>query len=682
MNNIFDELESKYGQSWEYVSGFDINPQPNVVKDTPVPNINVLGGTNSQYDMPLFEAVPWYVKHGVPVVIGWQGWGGHYETVIGFDDMGTTDVNDDVMILMDSYDSVDHLMDGYVIKPYKKFIDDWTVGGWGEALKRYVFIAAWPTGFFPETFTHTNNGIAPPISNGNSSPTSATPIAGTDQPAYASKVTSQIASLTGAQPISGGKTVTDHLYTPYYKTDPTSMAPGSLTLLDGISHVTDVETIQQSAMNLDGPASLLMAMNYTSPTGMMTDVDLAKMKGPGKELQKSTLADMTAIIDKINAQAVAVQGYPAWDYYTTEDMAAGKKFFGVSGIDEFSVMQTALENGAPLLTLAHEGGDQWQVAIGMDDVRSDDGDEFTQDNVIIYADPRDTVDHNQNGLSLYMYEWLVYDWGNSIGSSDGWQSFIALWPHKPLETSPPPVGSYRVSFDPNGGSAPSFATKNVKQGDKYGALPTVSRKGYEFTGWYTAQTGGVKVTQDSALSANRDHTLYAQWRGKLNELSVTVANKTWTGRQFKSGFALKADGKALSAGKDYTIVSYGKNTNIGKGSVTVKGAGEWTGQKTIIFKINPTKPSIKSVKPGKKKVAVKWKKVSSKQKVSSYQIRYKVKGTSKWKTKTISAKKASLSITKLRKGKAYQFQVRAVKKVIGVKYYSVWSGTKTSKKIK
>jgi len=100
------------------------------------------------------------------------------------------------------------------------------------------------------------------------------------------------------------------------------------------------------------------------------------------------------------------------------------------------------------------------------------------------------------------------------------------------------------------------------------------------------------------------------------------------------------------------------------------------------FKILPSKNSISKITAGAKKMTVKWKKVSAAQKITKYQIRYKVKGTSKWVTKTFAASKSSAVIKKLKKGKIYQVQMRSYKTVYGAKHYSAWSTTKTSKKIK
>lgn len=69
-----------------------------------------------------------------------------------------------------------------------------------------------------------------------------------------------------------------------------------------------------------------------------------------------------------------------------------------------------------------------------------------------------------------------------------------------------------VAFDPNeGNSTPASITVTV--GELYGILPGSAgdRKGYTFAGWFTAATGGTKVTSDSAVDIPNDHVLYAHW---------------------------------------------------------------------------------------------------------------------------------------------------------------------------
>lgn len=71
------------------------------------------------------------------------------------------------------------------------------------------------------------------------------------------------------------------------------------------------------------------------------------------------------------------------------------------------------------------------------------------------------------------------------------------------------TNSYTLTYDPNGGTC-STASKSVKYQAAYGTLPTPSRVGYTFNGWYTAKSGGAKVTAKTTMAA-ANTTIYAQW---------------------------------------------------------------------------------------------------------------------------------------------------------------------------
>jgi hypothetical protein len=162
-------------------------------------------------------------------------------------------------------------------------------------------------------------------------------------------------------------------------------------------------------------------------------------------------------------------------------------------------------------------------------------------------------------------------------------------------------------------------------------------------------------------------------------LAKAIPNKAWTGSQIKPAVSVKLGTVTLNKDVDYTV-SYGTNKSIGKGTVKITGQGSYTGTKTFNFKITPKKVSLKKVTAGKRQFKATWTKLSAAQKISRYQLRYRIKGT--WKVKTLVASKASLTVKKLTKGKKYQVQVRAYKTVSGVKYYGAWSSVKTSTKIK
>ena len=74
----------------------------------------------------------WVMAHldeGVPIMVDWLDWAGHWQVIIGYDTMGTDDhFGDDVMIVADPYDTSDHYQDGYFIVPAERFYYMWREG--------------------------------------------------------------------------------------------------------------------------------------------------------------------------------------------------------------------------------------------------------------------------------------------------------------------------------------------------------------------------------------------------------------------------------------------------------------------------------------------------------------------------------------------------------------------------
>ena len=69
------------------------------------------------------------------------------------------------------------------------------------------------------------------------------------------------------------------------------------------------------------------------------------------------------------------------------------------------------------------------------------------------------------------------------------------------------ANQYTVTFDSNGGDSPSFESKLVTYDVAYGELPTVSRTGHTFLGWFTQREGGNRITAESIVKTASDHTL-------------------------------------------------------------------------------------------------------------------------------------------------------------------------------
>jgi len=60
------------------------------------------------------------LKNKEPIIILSNDWGGHYTVIIGYDDMGTDNIEDDVLIVADPFDTTDHVCDGYTIWSFER----------------------------------------------------------------------------------------------------------------------------------------------------------------------------------------------------------------------------------------------------------------------------------------------------------------------------------------------------------------------------------------------------------------------------------------------------------------------------------------------------------------------------------------------------------------------------------
>ena len=132
-----------------------------------------------------------------------------------------------------------------------------------------------------------------------------------------------------------------------------------------------------------------------------------------------------------------------------------------------------------------------------------------------------------------------------------------------------------VSLDAAGGSV-SPASVTVYHTGTYQGLPTPTRSGYTFQGWFTDRTGGAKVTESTTVSTSSAHTLYAQWSANTYTVTLdanggTVSNgslkitfgqnygnlptPTREGHTFQGWFTAKSGGTQVTAGTAMTTAS-------------------------------------------------------------------------------------------------------------------------------
>ena len=67
-----------------------------------------------------------------------------------------------------------------------------------------------------------------------------------------------------------------------------------------------------------------------------------------------------------------------------------------------------------------------------------------------------------------------------------------------------------VTFNANGGSVSTSSIK-VYYNANYGDLPTPTRAGYNFDGWFTSADGSTQITKGSVVLIESNQTLYAHW---------------------------------------------------------------------------------------------------------------------------------------------------------------------------
>jgi hypothetical protein len=254
-------------------------------------------------------------------------------------------------------------------------------------------------------------------------------------------------------------------------------------------------------------------------------------------------------------------------------------------------------------------------------------------------------------------------------------------------TGTPPIVNFTatVSINPIPGTVYDGKAKTPVLTVKYGGNTLVKDTDYTVSNWannINAGTASVTIIGKGNYSGTKTAT-FSIAKANIGALNIAaMADKSWTGKKLVPIPTVKHGSIVLKNGTHFTV-SHGANKNIGKGTITINAKNaNYTGSITRAFKIVPKKTSVSKAVTGKKQVKVTWKKVSAAQKVTKYEIRYRVKGTEAWKTKSASAKSSSLTIKQLKKGKAYQIQVRSYKTVSGVKYHSAWSSTKTSGKVK
>ncbi len=177
--------------------------------------------------------------------------------------------------------------------------------------------------------------------------------------------------------------------------------------------------------------------------------------------------------------------------------------------------ETSSFSGTPITTIAAGSSGaktlyaKWLPTYYLVIFKPNGGSSFMDDQSIRYT-YQATLDANAFTLTGYSFTgWNTQADGSGTSYAD--EASITMGSEHLTLYAQWAANTYTVSFDGQRGAVPDPTTKRVTFGSSYGELPTTSRTGYTFAGWYTAASGGDKVESITTVSTSSNHTLYAHW---------------------------------------------------------------------------------------------------------------------------------------------------------------------------
>ena len=296
------------------------------------------------------------------------------------------------------------------------------------------------------------------------------------------------------------------------------------------------------------------------------------------------------------------------------------------------------------------------------------------------------------------------DFDDMIIEYEGSEEQAYYWRIKPDQTNNYDLYSEKwnqingniLIFDANNNVIPNNSGWNLKAGQEYAIriaykyntgcyqdVPFWLEANRDHSHNYLPKTVAATVTKNGRI----DYTCTSCGNVSVSKtinypktIKLSATSYTYNGKAKKPGVVVKdSAGKSLKEGTDYTITYPSGRKNVGSYNVVVKFKGNYSGTKTLTFKINPTSTKISKVSGGKKSLTVKYSKKSKQ--VTGYEVQYSTsKSFKSAKTKTVKGYKTTTAkVTKLKAKKKYYVRVRTYKTVGKTKYYSAWSSVKSTK---
>ena len=212
---------------------------------------------------------------------------------------------------------------------------------------------------------------------------------------------------------------------------------------------------------------------------------------------------------------------------------------------------------------------------------------------------------------------------------------------------------------------------------------TTLKNGTDYTVSYTANknVGTATVTVKGAgkyAAATAKKLTFKITAKKISTASFSkVTDKVLTGKEIKPSVTVKDGSKTLKNGTDYKI-SYSSNKKVGTAKITITGKGNYTGTKTISFKIKPVAAvKVKAASTTYDSIKLSWNKASG---AKSYTI-YRAASKNGKYTKLATVKTTSYTNKKLTAGKTWYYKVKASGTLYSEKYTTADSNIVSAKAV-
>lgn len=243
------------------------------------------------------------------------------------------------------------------------------------------------------------------------------------------------------------------------------------------------------------------------------------------------------------------------------------------------------------------------------------------------------------------------------------------------------ISKYKVT----GLSAKTYTGKPIKQKITVANSAVTLKEGTDYKVTYSKNvnvgTATVKITGIGQFSGSISKTFKINAMKIAPVVTLKAISFVYTGKTITPDVTVKYKNKVLKKGTDYTVTYAAGRKNVGRYNVTVKLKGNYSGNKTVTFNINPKGTSISKLIKASKAITAKWTAITAKMAtsvISGYQIQLSTnaKFTSGNKTVNVTgAKVSSKKIAKLAGNKKYYVRIRTYKKVGKITFYSNWSKT-------